>query len=158
MKKTITLLLLVSMLFSVAWLPAFAADDITVMVNGETVVFDQQPIIVDGRTLVPIRAVCEKIGATVDWDGVSRTVTVSRNGIVLKLTIGSSTLQSSKGNVELEVPAQIYNERTLLPIRAVVEALGCGVDWDANTRTVIINDGESIAVSLANTQARGISN
>ena len=158
MKKAIILLLSVSILFSVAGLSASAVDDITVTVNGETVVFDQQPIIVDGRTLVPIRAVCEKIGATVDWDSTSETVTISKNTIVLKLTIGSSILQSSKGRDELEVPPQIHNGRTLLPIRAVVEALGCDVDWDNDTRTVIINNDGSIAVSLANTQVRVISN
>lgn len=120
-----------------------------VMVDGEYVEFtDQQPVIIDGRTLVPIRAVMEKMGKTVTWDEATQTTTISDDEISIFLTIGDNIMRqvvvdSGTGevfefDVELDVAPQIIGGRTLLPIRAVVEGFGTAVTWDEATSTVMI--------------------
>jgi hypothetical protein len=125
----------------------FADDEISVTVDGESVVFDQSPIAVDGRTLVPIRAVCEKIGAAVAWDNSSKTVTISYNDTILALTIGKSQMTiNGESTVYLDVPPAVYSDRTLLPIRAVAENLGCDIDWDSKENHITITNVHSILV------------
>ena len=140
---------------SVIW----ASDDITVTLNGEAVSFDQAPVIVNGRTLVPIRAVCEALGADVYWDGTHQVTWIVKNDLKLLLHIGTTTLYTanvdsfmdffengddSATEIPLDVPPQIIGNRTLLPLRAVCEALGATVDWDADSRTVVITCADEL--------------
>jgi hypothetical protein len=117
----------------------FANEEILVTVDGERVSFDQPPIIVEGRTLVPIRAVCEKIGAAVDWNSDSQTVTIAYKDTVVALTIDKNQMTVNNGHVGLDVAPAIYGGRTLLPIRAVAENLGCEVSWDGDENHIAIN-------------------
>jgi hypothetical protein len=121
---------------------SFAAEEISVTVDGESVVFDQSPIVIDGHTLVPIRAVCEKIGATVDWDDNSKTTEISYKDMTVALTIGENLMTVNYFfPVPLDAPPVVYNGRTLLPIRAVAETLGCDVNWDSERNTIAIDTG-----------------
>lgn len=113
---------------------------VSVTVNGNYVTFDQPPIIVDDRTLVPVRAIFESLGATVEWHPDTQTVVAQKDGMSVMLQIGSNIMSLGCEMIELDVPAQIINDRTLVPARAVAEAFECLVDWDDTTRTVIIND------------------
>lgn len=101
--------------------------------------FDQPPIIQDGRTLVPLRAIFEAMDASVNWDAATQTVTAVRGRDNVSLTIGSNIMYKNGNAVTLDVPAQIVNSRTLVPARAVAEAFGASVGWDEPTRTVVIN-------------------
>ena len=113
---------------------------ISVIVNDKKVNFDQQPILENGRTLVPLRAIFEALGADVKWDDPTKTVTATKGGIKISLQIGSTNLYVN-GNVKiLDVPAKLINSRTLVPVRAISEAFGCKVDWIDATQTVIITD------------------
>ena len=114
------------------------SDNIMVTLNDSEISFDQPPIIVDGRTLVSLRAIFEAMGATVDWNQETQTVTSSKDGISISLTIGSNTMYKNGSPIELDVPAQVVNDRTLVPVRAIAEAYNAKVDWDNDTRTVII--------------------
>ncbi|MDR0490176.1 MAG: copper amine oxidase N-terminal domain-containing protein [Oscillospiraceae bacterium] len=142
MKKAVMILLVCVFAFSCT--TALAEEQVRVIVNGVEVEFDQAPIIVDGRTLVPIRAVTEQIGAEVRWNGATQTVTVLYRDTGVALQIGNSYMTARNldtGNerlVLLDVPPQLYSARTLLPIRAVMEEFGCKVDWDNASKTVII--------------------
>ncbi len=111
---------------------------IVVTINGSPVRFSQEPIIKDGRTLVPMRKIFETLGATVEWDDKTKTVTATRGETEIVLQIGSNLLIVNDRVVELDVPAMIENDRTMVPARAVAESLDCQVDWDGNTRTVMI--------------------
>lgn len=113
---------------------------VTVTLNGNAIAFDQPPIIQDGRTLVPMRAIFEALGAEVSWDGGTQTVTAYRGESTMTLTIGSSILSIDGREIVLDVPAQLVNDRTLVPVRAVSESFGCGVDWNGDTQTVIITN------------------
>jgi len=113
---------------------------ITVRVNGKNVAFDQTPIIEDGRTLVPLRAIFESLGADVNWNNETRTVTASKGSIKISLQIGSSQMDVNGTAKTLDVPAKIIGGRTLVPVRAISEAFECAVNWDGKTKTVIINN------------------
>lgn len=118
-------------------------DAILVTVNGNKVPFDQTPVIQDGRTLVPIRAVFEALDCKVEWNDAEQKITISRKQTSVICQIGSIGFDiykdgklSRKG--EFEVPPQIIGGRTLVPVRAICEVFGCNVKWDNGTRTVII--------------------
>lgn len=113
-------------------------DEIWVLIDNERVLFDQQPIIKQDRTLVPMRAIFEKLGAKVDWDDSTKTAIAEKNGIVIKIQIDNNIMKKGEEDIVLDVPAQLLNSRTLVPIRAISEAFGCKVDWLGEARTVTI--------------------
>ena len=113
--------------------------DIDVTVNGEYLYFeDQDPVIEDSRTLVPVRAIFEALGATIQWDGKTSTATATRNGITIIIQINNNIMYKNGTPIALDVPAKIINDRTMVPARAVSEAFDCGVTWDAQYRTAVI--------------------
>ncbi len=112
--------------------------EIKVVLNGENIEFDQPPIIIDGRTLVPLRAIFEAMGATVDWNDKTKTVTSRLNPTTIQLKIGNNILYKNDTAVALDVPAQLINGYTMVPARAIAEAFGADVDWEGNTQTVYI--------------------
>lgn len=114
---------------------------IVVLVNGEPVTFDQSPVIIDGRTLVPIRAVVEKLGYEVRWNDVTKTVYVKTKKIA-DMSFPGTNIKVSIDNelIVFDVPPQIINGRTLIPIRAVAEKLGYEVDWDGDLKVVYIDE------------------
>ena len=109
---------------------------IKVTFNGNPIVFDQQPIIQEGRTLVPVRKIFEKMGATVSYDSATRKVTGILGDTTILLTIDSKIAYVNNSPVVLDVPAKIINSRTLVPVRFIAENLGCLVNWKSETRTV----------------------
>lgn len=125
-----------------AGLPSASGNsgNISVTVNGKAVNFDQPPIIVNDRTLVPVRAIFEVLGASVDWNNDTETVTSKRGNVTITLTIGSNIMYKNGTAITLDVPAQIVSDRTLVPVRAIAEAFDCNVDWNDNTQTVIITE------------------
>lgn len=114
--------------------------DIMVTVNKNILVFDQPPVIVNDRTLVPLRAIFEAMGATVDWDAKTRTVKAKRGEDTLSLVVDTNVINKNGVKIEIDVPAQIVGDRTMVPARAIAESLGASVDWNPRTRTVIIDD------------------
>jgi len=116
-----------------------AQPKIRVTIDGRPVNFpDQPPVIIDGRTLVPIRGVFEDLGFGVWWEEDTQTATISEMYRHVTITIGSRTFITNDVIYMLDVPAQIINDRTMLPIRAVVESVGYSVEWDAANNTVVI--------------------
>ena len=139
MKKLLTKILIVVMLVSVFSCVTAMAADITVYVDGSQVYFDQAPIIENSRTLVPLRAIFEKLGATVDWNNTTRTVTATKGDTTIKLTIGEEVLYKNGQVIKIDCPAKIVNSRTLVPVRAVAESFGCEVTWNNANYQVIIS-------------------
>ena len=119
---------------------------ITVVLNGEWLTFDQPPIAVDGRTLVPVRAIFEALGAEVIWDPSDQSVFAYRasDGAAVLLYLGNTTMgckpsaDAEPVAIELDVPPMAINNRTLVPIRAVAESFDCDVEWDQTNQQVII--------------------
>ena len=125
-------------------------DIVTVTVDGSTLQFPlQEPIIIEGRTLVPMRTIFEALGADVQWideNGV-QSIIASTEKTTINMTINSDKFYVNGEEKTLDVPAQLINDKTLVPIRAISESLGCSVDWVAETKTVVIKS--SIAVPAA---------
>lgn len=113
--------------------------EVTVIVKGENVIFDQKPEIIDGRTLVPVRYVVEKLGYNVEWDGTTQTVYI-KNGSVQNISVQGDNIKVLVNNelIQFDVAPVIINGRTLIPIRAVVEKMGCSVEWDGDLQVVYI--------------------
>ena len=159
MKKKITSVVLVLVLAISMMVPMTCfASGIKVTLNGEQIYFDQPPIIQNGRTLVPVRAIFEAMGCTVLWDGATQLVNVATEFGMMTLGIGSNYISYRNENEDrsifTDVPPQIINMRTLVPVRAIAECTGYKVDWDDATQTVIIT-GEMAGVTVPNADIPG---
>ena len=116
-----------------------ANETINVTIGGQAVTFpDQGPVIVDGRTLVPVAGVFQSLDFDVQWNPEDRTVTLTRSGDTVVITIDSSTFTTNGASHTLDVPAQLIGGRTMLPIATVLRSVGYDVDWDGSTQTVAI--------------------
>lgn len=112
---------------------------VTVAVNNVVLHFDSPPYIdANNRTMVPVRAIAEALGASVAWDETQRVVTLARGEIVAKLRIDSTLAIVNDRALFMDTTAVIRNGRTLVPARFVGEFLGCVVSWDAETAVVTI--------------------
>lgn len=116
-------------------------------VNGESVANDVAPMVVNDRTMLPIRFVAEALGANVDWYEPLQTVTVKSRKTDISIKIGQKYASVTEKialynqpikDVELDSPAFIENGRTYLPLRFVAEKLGADVQWDGTTQTITI--------------------
>lgn len=110
----------------------------SVFVNDQPLALEQPPVIVDSRTLVPMRAIFEALGCEVQWNADAQSVIAQKNLEYVSLMIGDNTLYADDRQITLDVPAQILNDRTMVPLRAVSEALHATVSWDGDTETVTI--------------------
>lgn len=123
-----------------------ANAQIRVELNGDPVRFyGTQPKELDGRVMVPLRGVLEKMGATVDWDAGSQTVRAAKGDMELELPIGSRTARINNRSVRLDVPAMTMAGSTMVPLRFVSEALGADVAWSGRSQTVMISTDGRIA-------------
>ncbi|NPV88089.1 hypothetical protein HPY42_00995 [Coprothermobacteraceae bacterium] len=107
-------------------------------VNVDTIKLDAAPYIKNSRTMVPLRAIAESLGADVQWDGATKTVTIKLGDTQIRLVVGQNTAYVDGQAVTLDVAPEIKNSRTFVPVRFITEAFGCTVNWDAATKTVKI--------------------
>jgi hypothetical protein len=105
----------------------------------------QDYIISNNMTLVPIRAVSEKLGAQVVWDGANQEVIVIKQDITLKLKVNNKSAYKTGKLIMLALPARLVNGRVFVPLRFVGQALGCEVKWYDSSRTVVILTPEGSA-------------
>jgi hypothetical protein len=124
----------------------FAASNIGVMVNGESVQFrGVQPQMVGGRVLVPLRGVFEKMNAFVGWDSATRTVMIQTGDKDIMIPAGSKTASVNGNILYMDTPVLIMNGTTMVPLRFVGETLGADVKWNSATKTVEIStDGGAV--------------
>lgn len=150
MKKRLKLVALLAILMMVMVLPLGAAPNVTVKVDGVTVAFpDQKPYIDSAnRTLVPMRAPMEALGATVSWNNDTRQAIFEKDGVTAVFTIGSKTYTVNGVKKTMDTQAVITGDRTCIPIRFAAEAVGATVGWDPNTYTVLITTTEVKTVDL----------
>jgi len=139
MKKMITFVLVVMMIFSFIQNCFASGDNITIVLNGETVQTDVSPFILGGRTMVPARAIFEKMGADVQWDGARNRVTVTSPGNIINLTVGNNVAMVNGASKELDTAPVITGGRTFVPIRFISENLGFKVDWNDINKIVYIS-------------------
>lgn len=144
MKAIRTLLVSLTALFFLIGGKTVAAD-ISVYVDGDLVESEVPAQIINDRTMLPMRAVFEKLGAAVEWDADYQIVTAVKGSIILNLRIDKPAmvkvnLQTQEVlQIMMDVPAQIVQDRTMVPVRAAAEALEAEVDWDEENRAVKIS-------------------
>ncbi|HHV19757.1 MAG TPA: copper amine oxidase [Thermoanaerobacterales bacterium] len=123
--------------------PCEAATYVKVLLNGENIDFDVPPIIENDRTLAPFRKIGEALGAQIEWDQDTKTVTANKEDKRVVLRIGDYTAYINQTPIKLDTPPIIKDNRTLVPVRFFSEAFGAAVMWDNAVRTVLINtDGK----------------
>jgi len=130
--------------------PVYANNDIKVKIDGAQVNFDVQPQAINGRTMVPLRAIFEALGATVDWDNNTQTVTSKKGDVTINLTLNNPVMYVNGTPVALDAAACAIDGRTLVPVRAISEAFNLKVDWDNDTKTVLISTGTAVAPEVVN--------
>lgn len=145
MKRKLVSFLSVILILAAASTPARAQQEVQVFVNG--VRLDVPTVNVGGRTLVPLRAIFEALGAEVEWDGATRTASATWDGGSLSLPVGASQATVNGQTVQLDVPAQLIDGRTMVPLRFVGESMGALVGWYGNSRVITINKPAQAPVS-----------
>ena len=111
---------------------------ITIEIDGQLLHTDVPPIILQGRTMVPLRAIFEALDTDVDYDPDTRLITGTRGATRIELTVDSTQATVNGEGVNLDAPATVMEGRTLVPVRFIAESTGQDVDWEARTRTVLI--------------------
>ncbi|NPV93456.1 MAG: copper amine oxidase N-terminal domain-containing protein [Firmicutes bacterium] len=149
----LTLLLVLLSPFMVFPVPADAAAP-RVIVDGETLRFDVPPVIENGRTLVPMRAIFEALGAVIAWDPDTQTVTAGRGDTAIAVQIDNPLANVNGSGHMMDVAPKMIGGRTMVPLRFVSEALGCEVGWTQPTATITITSG---GAPVENNDPSGIS-
>ncbi|BCJ87759.1 stalk domain-containing protein [Effusibacillus dendaii] len=158
MKRQLSVFFATLLLTSAASTVSAAESAIQVVINGQTRTFDQQPVIVNDRTLVPMRGIFEALGAQVNWDDATQTVTATKANLQVNLQINSLVATKNGTSINLDVPPKIINDRTMVPLRFVSESLGAKVDWNANDRSAVITSDTAAASSANLTPGSSVSN
>lgn len=122
------------------------AADVNILYNGEQMELDADAYIKNDRTMVPVRGIFEAAGAKVNWDAETQTVMIAKSEgeeiTFIFLQVGSDTAFVNSEATTLDAPAEISNDRTMVPLRFIMEELGAVVTWDSDTKTVSITKGE----------------
>lgn len=157
MKKVLSIISAVLIIVGILSFSAVLADNnITVEIDGNKLETDVAPIIINNRTMMPLRAVFEALDSKVDWDENLRKITATKNDVIITLTVDSEKASIGTEEVTLDSVPVIIEGRTLVPVRFICEAMGCMVDWDGEKRLVLIktkpakaNESESYKVISA---------
>lgn len=149
-RKFLSTILAITLLFSTSAFNVFANQIVSVYLDNQPLQFDVPPQIINGRTMVPMRVIFEKLGATVSWDSATNTAHAYNYDVMkgVSITIGAPHMVDVYYNIiPLDVPAIIQDGRTLVPLRAISEAFGCDVQWDDATHAAKIYSEEFVDFS-----------
>ena len=145
MKKIISIILMLTILLSGISVFASVDNEVEVYVNGKHIVTDQPAIIAYGRTLVPLRAICEALNCQVEWIADEQIAEISNEITHIGVKVNNDILkqldfedQSNQREIVLDMAPIIYNNRVMVPARAIAEALHALVEWDASRNRVDI--------------------
>lgn len=147
MKKFISLVLAVSLAISSMICVSAADEGIRVYLEGSKIDFDVPPQTINDRTMVPIRAIFEAMGANVDWDDITQTAISTKDSTTVKMTLNSTTEYINDTAYTMDVTPVIINGRTLAPARYVAEAFGYYVNWDEMTQSFLISKKPNFDIS-----------
>jgi len=141
--KKIVLIFFALFLLMGSW-TAYASDDIRVMINNQELYTADKPVVVDGRTMLPLRAIGEAMGCEVIWVSGTQTANLRNESTIVSMQIGNTNITRVKRTnqqqklLQTDVPPMLINDKTYIPVRAFAEALDAVVGWDGTTNTVMI--------------------
>lgn len=113
---------------------------ITVKLNGTPIEFSHEPVIMNDRVMVPMRGIFESLGYTIDWKESNKSVTATKEGVTIKLRIGSMLADVNGEKYTLDSPPVLVDGTTMVPVRFVSDHSGANVQWDGSTSTVYISN------------------
>lgn len=113
-------------------------QEIQVLLDGKQLSLDVPPTIINGRTLVPLRVIFEAMGADIEWNNTTKTVTAQKDATSIMLSIGNTTATVNGQPILLDVAGVVVDGRTLVPARFIAESLGADVQWNSEQRSVVI--------------------
>lgn len=111
---------------------------ITVLFNGNELLSDVEPYIKNDSVLVPARVIFEALGAEVDFDGETKTVTANKDDVKTEISIGSEYALVNGEKIQLAAPSEISESRTMVPLRFVSDSFGAKTDWESESKTAVI--------------------
>lgn len=117
----------------------FDKNSLLVMLNGRYMDFEVAPVIINDRAMVPMRAIFEALDSSVQWDGETQVIIATHGDDVITMQVGQNEMFLNSEKIELDAPSVIIDERTLVPLRAVAEALNTQVFYNPDTKTVVIH-------------------
>lgn len=152
MRKFISILLSLLLIFNTIT-SVFAAgtaitlqvDSNTINIGNRSISIDTAPVIMNGRTLIPVRGVSEAMGGNVNWNNDTKTVTITLGSNKVEMTIDSTTAYFNDKAQTLDVAPVVLNGRTMLPARFIAESFGFDVNWDNDTKTISITPRQKIS-------------
>ena len=112
----------------------------SIIAKGKNFKFDTPPVIKEGRTLIPVRAITEGLGANVEWNAETQQVTITKGEKVIILVIGSGTAVVNGEEIQIDSKSEVLNGRTVVPLRFIIENFGLKVEWDDETETIEIEE------------------
>lgn len=142
-KKTISFIVIIIISFFASF-SAAAQNNLRLYINSEEIISDTPAMIVNDRTMLPMRTISEKLGAVVTWIPESRIIFVAKDTQLIVMQVGNPqmSIQSIGSDdpetVTLDAEPFIYNDRTFVPVRTIAEALQATVDWNAETKSISI--------------------
>lgn len=143
-KRIISAVLFAAMLItSLSAVTVSADESIKVILDGKQLQFDVPPQTIEWRTMVPMRVIFEELGAEVYWEDSTQTITAYKGSTTIVMQIGNKMLTKDGQQIEMDVPPLEIDGRTLVPVRAISESLGCNVSWIEDTQTVQITSGSA---------------
>lgn len=125
-----------------------SANEIRVFLNNSEIIFDQPPEILNDRTMVPVRKIFEAMGMVVQWNSETNGAMAFNDKYSLSFFVGEPYIYVNNEVRHIDTAPVILNSRMLVPVRAVAEATGCGVDWDGETGRVLITSTDFCDMSV----------
>lgn len=124
---------------------AYAAKEVKIEIDGKAMVPKDMPaVIIDGRTILPMRQIAQELGCEVNWNEAAKQIYVMRGSDIIVFTVDSKTGYENGKEFTMDVPATIVNDRTMLPVRALADALHLNIKWDDPNRIVSIQSGDTV--------------
>ncbi|MGB9826493.1 MAG: stalk domain-containing protein [Desulfofundulus sp.] len=119
-----------------------------IFVNGQLLKDALPPVVKEGTTLVPLRALAASLKAQVSYDAATKTVTVVKQGVTIQLSLtgGTVTLKDQLGQektVSLPIPPQVINGYTFVPLRFIAETFAASVSYDPSTGIITVQEPEA---------------
>lgn len=125
---------------------AYAAKEVKISIDGKAMAPKDMPaVIIDGRTMLPMRQIAQELGCEVTWNEAAKQIYVMRGSDIIVFIVDSKAGYENGKEFTMDVPATIVNDRTMLPVLALADALHLNIKWDDPNRTVIINSGDTDA-------------
>lgn len=124
---------------------AYTAKEVKIEIDGKAMVPKDMPaVIIDGRTMLPMRQIAQELGCEVNWNEAAKQIYVMRGSDIIVFTVDSKTGYENGKEFTMDVPATIVNDRTMLPVRALADALHLNIKWNDPNRIVSIQSGDTV--------------